>query len=104
MKKWFEKWNYEKKRRRERGQPLVVQYRDENYVSAGDPGVQLTAVVTPLTSVTPTLYLYAIDASMSSFWHRTPSCAPACTPSLPSGTLWSSTSPTHTCSLVQPLA
>lgn len=33
MKKWFEKWNYEKKRRRERDQPLVVQYRDENYVS-----------------------------------------------------------------------
>lgn len=34
MKKWFEKWNYEKKRRHERGQPRIVQYRDENYVSA----------------------------------------------------------------------
>lgn len=43
MKKWFEKWNYEKRRRRERGQPLVVQYRDENYVSA-PPGTTLTDI------------------------------------------------------------
>nr|XP_019043488.1 DNA cross-link repair 1A protein [Kwoniella bestiolae CBS 10118]OCF22418.1 DNA cross-link repair 1A protein [Kwoniella bestiolae CBS 10118] len=33
MKKWFEKWAAEKARRREKGLPAIVDYRDETYVS-----------------------------------------------------------------------
>ncbi|KLT45132.1 hypothetical protein CC85DRAFT_322715 [Cutaneotrichosporon oleaginosum] len=32
MRKWFEKWAAEKARRKERGQPAIVPYREENYV------------------------------------------------------------------------
>ncbi|CAK9784535.1 unnamed protein product [Cutaneotrichosporon oleaginosum] len=31
MRKWFEKWAAEKARRKERGQPAIVPYREENY-------------------------------------------------------------------------
>jgi len=34
MKKWFEKWGAEKARRKEKGLPAIVEYRDESYVSA----------------------------------------------------------------------
>ncbi|WRT69748.1 uncharacterized protein IL334_006739 [Kwoniella shivajii] len=34
MKKWFEKWSAEKARRREKGLPAIVEYRDETFVSA----------------------------------------------------------------------
>ena len=33
MKKWFEKWAAEKAKRREKGLPAIVEYRDETYVS-----------------------------------------------------------------------
>lgn len=36
MKKWFEKWLAEKARRRDKGMPQVVDYRDVTYVSGTD--------------------------------------------------------------------
>ena len=33
MKKWFEKWAVEKAKRKEKGLPAVVDYRDPNFVS-----------------------------------------------------------------------
>ena len=33
MKKWFEKWAAEKAKRKEKGLPAIVEYRDETYVS-----------------------------------------------------------------------
>ena len=33
MKKWFEKWLAEKAKRREKGLPVIVDYRDVTYVS-----------------------------------------------------------------------
>lgn len=33
MKKWFEKWLAEKAKRKEKGLPQIVDYRDETYVS-----------------------------------------------------------------------
>lgn len=33
MKKWFQKWEAEKAKRKEKGLPAIVEYRDETYVS-----------------------------------------------------------------------
>jgi len=33
MRNWFDKWAAEKNKRKERGQPGIVEYRDATYVS-----------------------------------------------------------------------
>jgi len=58
----FEKWNVEKAKRKEKGLPAIVDYRDETYVS--EPGsverARLTLLVVIATLIAVSIPLYIL--------------------------------------------